>query len=207
MLWFLSGNFQIVRIFALIYVIQAFVRRLLTAAARRCVLKLTCTQSSSCQFHSGCLTPCNVGVHRVLQKLQFPDAVLFVPIILLETGKVRVACVKFLSYYLSWQVTVRCACQRLKKEWLCCDAQAAQPKGTQKSAVSAVGILPCDKECIRLANEQRTKEESEELRHRKSKEPEVCPIHQFILQSSAMTSFEVFRGPSRAFIKVQFAML
>lgn len=72
------------------------------------------------------------------------------------------------------KVTVRCACQRLKKEWLCCDAQAAQPtKGTQKSAVSGVGILPCDQECSRLAAERRAKEESEELRHRKSKEPEV----------------------------------
>lgn len=78
---------------------------------------------------------------------------------------------------------MRCACQRLKKEWLCCDAQAAQPKGTQRSAVSGVGILPCDQECLRLAAEQRAKEESEELRHRKSKEPEVCKIDFLILVS------------------------
>lgn len=79
---------------------------------------------------------------------------------------------------------MRCACQRLKKEWLCCDAQAAQPtKGTQKSAVSGVGILPCDQECSRLAAERRAKEESEELRHRKSKEPEVCNTHFSILIS------------------------
>jgi len=91
--------------------------------------------------------------------------------------------VEFLRYYCFWQVTVRCACQRLKKEWLCCDAQAAQPKGT-KRAVSGVGILPCDQECFRLAAERRAKEESEELRHRKSKEPEVYKnpfFHSYIL--------------------------
>ena len=62
-------------------------------------------------------------------------------------------------------MTMRCACQRLKKEWLCCDAQAAQPKGTQKSSVSGVGLIPCDQECSRLAAERRAKEDSEELRH------------------------------------------
>lgn len=71
------------------------------------------------------------------------------------------------------KVTVRCACQRLKKEWLCCDAQAALPKGSQKSAVFGVGLLPCDQECSRLAAERREKEETELLRHRKSKEPEM----------------------------------
>ena len=73
---------------------------------------------------------------------------------------------------------MRCACQHLKKEWLCCDAQAAQPKGIQKSSVSGVGLIPCDQECSRLAaarraKERRAKEESEELRHRKSIESEA----------------------------------
>lgn len=80
-------------------------------------------------------------------------------------------------------MTVRCACQRLKKEWLCCDVQAAQPKGAQKSSVSGVGLISCDQECSRLAAERRVKEESEELRHRKSKEPEVCKIQLFIFTS------------------------
>jgi len=78
-----------------------------------------------------------------------------------------------------FQVVVRCACQRLKKEWLCCEVQAAQkgeagskdlPKGTLPPGC---GLLLCDQECMRLAAEQKAKEESEALRQRKLKEPEV----------------------------------
>ncbi|CAK9233126.1 unnamed protein product [Sphagnum troendelagicum] len=80
------------------------------------------------------------------------------------------------------KVVVRCACQRLKKEWLCCEVQAAQkgeagskdlPKGTLPPGC---GLLLCDQECMRLAAEQKAKEESEALRQRKLKEPEPKEI-------------------------------
>lgn len=68
---------------------------------------------------------------------------------------------------------MRCACQRLKKEWHCCNVQATKQKGTHKGA-PGVGLLSCDAECARLATERKEKEETEELRHRKLKETEVC---------------------------------
>lgn len=50
------------------------------------------------------------------------------------------------------QVTVRCGCQTLKKEWLCQDVQAAyhkagrEPKDIAKNQFG-VGLLPCNSDC------------------------------------------------------------
>lgn len=52
------------------------------------------------------------------------------------------------------KVTVRCACQNLKKEWICQDVQAAycnsgrDPKDISKNQIG-VGLLSCSSECTR----------------------------------------------------------
>ncbi|KAH9553341.1 hypothetical protein CY35_08G002600 [Sphagnum magellanicum] len=92
-----------------------------------------------------------------------------------------------LCIFLFWacctsRVVVRCTWQRLKKEWLCCEVQAAQkgeagskdlPKGTLPPGC---GLLLCDQECMQLAAEQKAKEESGALRQHKLKEPEPKEI-------------------------------
>ena len=64
------------------------------------------------------------------------------------------------------QVMVRCACQRLKKEWACHQVQVAeQQRATRGGAASwqrtggTSGLLPCDEECVRLEEGRRRVEE------------------------------------------------
>lgn len=74
------------------------------------------------------------------------------------------------------KVSVRCSCQRLKKEWLCFDVQSAEMKRYGQKQVTVggrvavgVGLLPCDEECARLERERRAVEEkvaAEQLRQR-----------------------------------------
>ncbi|CAM6091314.1 unnamed protein product [Calypogeia fissa] len=76
------------------------------------------------------------------------------------------------------KVVVRCACQRLKKEWLCVDVQKAQTSGTSscKEGLRSglfIGLIPCDQECLRLVAIREAQEEAELLRQRKGKEVEV----------------------------------
>lgn len=77
-----------------------------------------------------------------------------------------------------WQVTVRCACQRLKKEWLCRDVQKEQISGksSRKEGLRSglfIGLIPCDQECSRLVAVKEAEYEAELLRQRKGKEREV----------------------------------
>lgn len=73
----------------------------------------------------------------------------------------------------SKKVSVRCACQTLKKEWLCQDVQAAyrnacrDPKDISKSQFG-VGLLPCGVDC-----KNKVKMVESELQFRKPKEPEI----------------------------------
>eukprot|EP01018_Ginkgo_biloba_P000730 Gb_02007 [translate_table: standard] len=67
------------------------------------------------------------------------------------------------------KVTVRCSCQRLKKEWFCRDVQAAYlnanysfKEGTR--GVFGLGLLPCNQECTRSLEQ---KSVSSELQQRK----------------------------------------
>ncbi|KAL0321855.1 UNVERIFIED_CONTAM: NF-X1-type zinc finger protein NFXL2 [Sesamum calycinum] len=72
----------------------------------------------------------------------------------------------------SKKVTVRCACQTLKKEWLCLDVQAAyhstgcDPKDVPKNQYG-VGLLPCGNDC-----KSKVKVPDAELHFRQTKPPE-----------------------------------
>lgn len=101
--------------------------------------------------------------------------------------------VNFLQYFfLIWvcffsvfKVTVRCACQILKKEWICQDVQAAycnsgrDPKDISKNQFG-VGLLSCSSECTR-----KLKVVDSELQLRKPKVLEVS------LHSKNMRSIKV----------------
>lgn len=57
------------------------------------------------------------------------------------------------------KVTVRCSCQRLKKEWVCMDVQAAHLKSNHSlkavtKSMFGLGLLPCDKECKKLLEQK-----------------------------------------------------
>lgn len=68
------------------------------------------------------------------------------------------------------KVSVRCPCQRLKKDWICSDVQAAcinlklqSPRGQL-----GVGLLACDEECLKLAEERKLREDMDAIRQRKT---------------------------------------
>lgn len=72
---------------------------------------------------------------------------------------------------------MRCECQRLKKEWLCSEVQAAQRASQEEKSRTLIGLLPCDQICLKLAAEKKAKEETEQqLRQRRAKEAEVIQI-------------------------------
>ncbi|KAI5070208.1 hypothetical protein GOP47_0014551 [Adiantum capillus-veneris] len=66
------------------------------------------------------------------------------------------------------KVSVWCKCQRLKKEWFCSDVQKASAKSRlpHLRGPIGVGLLSCDEECLKLAEEQKARDEMEGLRQR-----------------------------------------
>ncbi|KAH7421741.1 hypothetical protein KP509_13G073500 [Ceratopteris richardii] len=68
------------------------------------------------------------------------------------------------------KVSVWCKCERLKKEWFCSDVQVAfsSLKLQNLRGPKGVGLLSCDKECLKLIEEQRIKEDTERIRQRAS---------------------------------------
>lgn len=68
------------------------------------------------------------------------------------------------------KVFVRCQCQRLKKEWVCFDVQAAYSNGKveRPRGLVGVGLLACDEQCRALSQERKWKEDIDELHQRKS---------------------------------------
>lgn len=68
-----------------------------------------------------------------------------------------------------------CKCQRLKKDWICSDVQVASANLKVQNSRShlGVGLLPCDEECLKLAEERRVKEEVDGLHQRKLSTSEV----------------------------------
>ncbi|XP_059063722.1 NF-X1-type zinc finger protein NFXL2 isoform X2 [Cryptomeria japonica] len=81
------------------------------------------------------------------------------------------------------KVMVRCSCQRLKREWICMDVQAAylkshhSIKGGVKSGFG-LGILPCDKDCERLLEEKMAHSELQQRKQvlNEDKAEQVDPV-------------------------------
>lgn len=75
------------------------------------------------------------------------------------------------------KVSVWCKCQRLKKDWFCSDVQSAiaKSKVSHLRGPIGVGLLSCDEECLKLAEEQKAREEMEGLRQRTVIVPEDPP--------------------------------
>ncbi|KAJ7548966.1 hypothetical protein O6H91_07G035000 [Diphasiastrum complanatum] len=77
------------------------------------------------------------------------------------------------------KVTVRCPCQRRKREWLCSEVQAAQitkidSKMEKSRGITSAGLLACDKECENLARDQEAKQKSDQIRQRQSEESQTA---------------------------------
>ncbi|CAI5528426.1 unnamed protein product [Closterium sp. Naga37s-1] len=117
------------------------------------------------------------------------------------------------------QVTVRCACLRLKKEWLCSQVQSETAKaaanGASKPTSSAdsnsggsvggggggrlresmvgVGLIPCDDECRRIQEEEWKRREAEEKREAERKAAAAAEAERLRLEVEAAVSVDGVR--------------
>lgn len=108
--------------------------------------------------------------------------------------------VNFFSLICPFQVTVRCTCQRLKAEWICKDVQLAEAKRgsppVNQRLPAGTGLLQCDVECARLAEEKLTLErnarleaEKEAQRIKEEKEKVMVDLALFFSQKTFFEDF------------------